>query len=236
MDIKEFTNELFGRLDVFTDENGDPWFLANAVAASLEYAVPRDAISRYVLKEDRKALKYKACRKNYDNLMYLWNKPNDFSDKILISESGLYDLMIHSRTGKAREFQHWITHTVLPSIRKNGGYIKGQEDLPPEEYQRLVFLITSLQDKVEGQNLKIAFLQKRRHELIASGKKLSLKMRKLKKEEKELNDLAEMYEREIASIQRDLEKYYPRSSGYKPAVTETTVVGPDGFVLSRKVG
>lgn len=47
----------------------------------------------------------------------------------LISESGLYKLIMRSDKPQAKEFQDWVTREVLPSIRKNGGYIMGQETL-----------------------------------------------------------------------------------------------------------
>ena len=47
----------------------------------------------------------------------------------IVSESGLYMLIMSSRKKKAADFQRWVTNEVLPSIRKNGGYISGQENL-----------------------------------------------------------------------------------------------------------
>ncbi len=52
----------------------------------------------------------------------LW-KGNDFSNKTLINESGLYSLILSSKLPQAREFKHWVTSVVLPQIRRTGGYI-----------------------------------------------------------------------------------------------------------------
>jgi anti-repressor protein len=51
----------------------------------------------------------------------------------MINESGLYSLVIGSKMPKAKDFKHWITSEVLPSIRKNGGYISGQENMSDTE-------------------------------------------------------------------------------------------------------
>ncbi len=50
-------------------------------------------------------------------------------DKTFINESGLYCLIFGSKLPSAEEFKLWVTSTVLPSIRRNGGYIEGQEKL-----------------------------------------------------------------------------------------------------------
>lgn len=60
----------------------------------------------------------------------LWGE-NDFMDKIVISEAGLFQMIFVSRTEAAATFRDWVYEEVLPSIRKNDGYIAGQEDLDP---------------------------------------------------------------------------------------------------------
>ena len=52
---------------------------------------------------------------------------------VSINESGLYSLILSSKLPQAKEFKKWITTEVLPSIRKNGGYIKNQEKMSNEE-------------------------------------------------------------------------------------------------------
>lgn len=51
----------------------------------------------------------------------------------IINESGLYALVFGSRLKIAKEFKHWVTSEVLPSIRKNGAYIRNQENMTPAE-------------------------------------------------------------------------------------------------------
>ena len=67
----------------------------------------------------RKSLKYKASVKMAGSL---WTNPNDFSSKIVISESGVYSLVFGSNLPSARQFERWVTKEVLPSIRKTGSY------------------------------------------------------------------------------------------------------------------
>lgn len=51
----------------------------------------------------------------------------------IINESGLYSLILSSKLPSAKEFKHWVTSEVLPSIRKNGAYIRNQENMTPEQ-------------------------------------------------------------------------------------------------------
>ncbi|CAH1665546.1 MULTISPECIES: Bro-N domain-containing protein [unclassified Chelatococcus] len=70
----------------------------------------------------------------------------------IISESGLYKLIMRSDKPQARSFQDWVTRTVLPAIRKDGAYIKGEEKVASGELSDDEFVlraITLLQTKVE---------------------------------------------------------------------------------------
>ena len=116
-----FRHPKFGNLRVLTDEKGDPWFVGAVVAEALGYRNERDALSTHVAAEDRKVLKYKACRETRQ-ASEIW-KGQDFSDKKLINESGLYSLIMGSKLPQAQAFKHWVTSEVLPQIRRTGGYI-----------------------------------------------------------------------------------------------------------------
>lgn len=145
-----FFNDLFGTLHVLTDESGEIWFIGREVTEKLGYvdsSTQGHAIKKFVREEDRKALKYKAL--SAANKAILWLNPNDFSDKWIINECGFYDLLMHSEAKLASDFQHWVTHDVLPSIRKNGGYILGQEDLEEEQQEVLMKKIRDLKAEVE---------------------------------------------------------------------------------------
>nr|DAG02676.1 MAG TPA: repressor domain protein [Myoviridae sp. ctCpP1] len=100
-------------LRTLTDENGDPWFVAKDVCDILEISNNRDAISQ--LDNDEK------------NTVVIPDGIPGNPNKTIISEPGLYKLIMRSRKPEAREFQRWITHEVLPTIRKTGGYIPATE-------------------------------------------------------------------------------------------------------------
>ena len=62
-----------------------------------------------------------------NNLQNLWSG-KDFSDKVLVNEAGFYALVLGSELPQARQFQHWVTHEVLPQIRRTGGFIPVRDE------------------------------------------------------------------------------------------------------------
>lgn len=87
---------------------GDPWFVAADVCECLEIANNRDAMSR--LDDDEKGV-------------VLTDTPGGKQELVAINESGLYVLVLGSRKKEAKPFKRWITHDVIPSIRKYHAYI-----------------------------------------------------------------------------------------------------------------
>lgn len=128
-ELQIFENEEFGKVRV-VEINNEPWFLGIDIAGALQYSDKNKAVSMHVSEEDKKVLFYKAHDKSSEAL---WNKTNDFSDKVVINESGLYSMIFSSQLPSAKKFKQWVTSEVLPSIRKNGGYIANQENLTPEQ-------------------------------------------------------------------------------------------------------
>lgn len=59
----------------------------------------------------------------------------------IINESGLYNVILRSDKPEAKPFRKWVTSDVLPSIRKNGGYITGQEQLSPQELMAKALMV-----------------------------------------------------------------------------------------------
>lgn len=116
--------------DVRTMEiNGEPWFVGKDVAAVLEYSNPRKALADHVDQEDKGVTK---C----DTL-------GGVQELTIINESGLYSLILSSKLPTAKQFKRWVTSEVLPSIRKNGGYIAGQEQLTPSELMAKALLVAN---------------------------------------------------------------------------------------------
>lgn len=107
-DIQQFNfkgNQFRG----LTDEQGDPWFFG------------KDACG--ILNIDTNHLRDALDEDEITNLRNpeVWNQPG--RAPLIISEPGLYKLIMRSRKPEAKEFQRWVTHEVLPQIRKTGGYI-----------------------------------------------------------------------------------------------------------------
>jgi len=97
--------------------SNEPYFVGKDVAEILGYSRPQKAVRDLVDQDDQKTLAYKACPN-----LGLWSN-NDFSDKTIINESGMYSLIMNSQMPNAKQFKHWVTGEVLPSIRKHGAYM-----------------------------------------------------------------------------------------------------------------
>lgn len=102
-----FENPDFGAVrSILID--GDPWFVAADVCKALEIEKTNRALSR--LDDDEKGA-------------HSVSTPGGRQRMSIISESGLYSLILGSRKPEARAFKRWITHEVIPSIRKHGAYM-----------------------------------------------------------------------------------------------------------------
>lgn len=125
--LESFSNSQFGNIRTMTID-GDPWFVGKDVAEVLGYVNPRDALSNHVESDDKNTVAI------HDGIR---GNPNT----TLINESGLYSLIFSSRLPTAKQFKHWVTSEVLPSIRKTGGY---QNPNFSDEYSpQLQFLINT---------------------------------------------------------------------------------------------
>ena len=70
-----------------------------------------------------------------------------------INESGLYSLVLSSKLPTAKKFKRWVTSEVLPSIRKNGGYIAGQENMSDDELMAKALMVA--QNKIAERDKQI---------------------------------------------------------------------------------
>lgn len=100
-----------------TDEHGQPWWIARDVCLILGLDNTAQAVAN--LDDDEKS-----------NISSSDVGQSGGRDPLIISESGLYALILRSRKPEAREFKRWVTHEVLPAIRKTGGYQVGGRALP----------------------------------------------------------------------------------------------------------
>lgn len=97
-------------LRTLTDENGDPWFVGKDVATILGYTNPRKALIDHIDDEDK------------TDGVTIRDSIGREQNPTVINESGLYSLVLGSKLPTAKRFKRWVTHEVLPSIRKHGIY------------------------------------------------------------------------------------------------------------------
>ena len=105
--VEIFKNPEFGEVRTLM-VNNEPWFVGKDVAAALGYTNTRKAIADHVDEEDKGVTK---C----DTL-------GGEQELTIINESGLYSLVLSSKLPTAKQFKRWVTHEVIPSIRKHGMY------------------------------------------------------------------------------------------------------------------
>ena len=123
-----FENMEFGKLTVM-EKDGEFFFIGKEVAEKLGYSNTRDALVRHVDIDDKADVVFHDGRQR--------------RSMVSINESGLYSLILSSKLPQAKDFKRWITTEVLPSIRKNGGYLKNQEKMSNEEILANVVLLAN---------------------------------------------------------------------------------------------
>lgn len=116
MNLQIFNNEEFGKIRT-VKKNDVVYFAGSDVAKALGYAIPHKAVQTH-------------CKG-----VLKWNIPTDSGnqDVLFITEGDVYRLIMKSKLPSAERFESWVMDEVLPSIRKNGGYIAGQETMTDDE-------------------------------------------------------------------------------------------------------
>ena len=134
--IKIFENPEFGSIRT-VEINNEPWFVGKDICDILGYQNGSRDINRHVDEEDRQ---------NYQNGTFESNR-----GLTIINESGVYALILSSKLPQAKEFKRWVTHEVLPSIRKHGAYLTDnalEEALTSPDF--LIKLATQLKEEKEA--------------------------------------------------------------------------------------
>ena len=139
--LKVFANPTFGSIRTLSID-GEPWFVASDVCKALGIANNRDAVAR--LDEDEKGVALTDTLGGVQNLT-------------TVNEPGLYALVLSSRKPEAKAFKRWITHEVIPSIRKHGGYVAGQEHMSDEELMAKALMVA--QKTIADRDARISALQ-----------------------------------------------------------------------------
>ena len=131
-DIKIFTNEQFGQLRII-DQEGEPWFVATDVCKILDLSNPTVAVER--LDEDERS-KFNLGRQGFGTA---------------VNESGLYSLVLGSRKPEAKQFKRWITHEVIPTIRKHGMYATAETlDKMLRDPESMIKILQTLKEEREA--------------------------------------------------------------------------------------
>lgn len=127
-------------LRTLTDENGDPWFVLKDCMNILSLGNPTETV------------------KMFDDDEFSTTEVIDSIGRrqqaYIISESGFYRIVMKSRKPEAKEFQRWVTHEVLPTIRKTGGYIPTSESDSDEAIMAKALLIAQKTIERNAQQLR----------------------------------------------------------------------------------
>ena len=145
--IQIFQNQEFGAIRILSNEQGEPMFCAKDVCESLGYSNGRDAVRKHVDGEDKTTVAICDTGSNYK------------SQATFINESGLYALILSSKLESAKRFKHWVTSEVLPSIRKQGGYMVVRPDESDEVIMARALQI--MQATLQRRDEQIAMLKPR---------------------------------------------------------------------------
>lgn len=135
--VQVFNNEQFGDVRVIM-QGEQPWFVGKDVASVLGYTNTRKALLDHVDNEDKNTVTIRDGNKGNPN-------------QVIINESGLYSLIMSSKLPSAKQFKHWVTSDILPTIRQHGAY------LTPEKVEEVLMnpdtiikLATQLKTEREG--------------------------------------------------------------------------------------
>ena len=136
-------------LRTLTDEAGEPWFVLKDCMSILDLGNPTETVKMFDEDEFSTAEVIDSIGRR--------------QQAYIISEPGLYRLVMRSRKPEAKEFQRWVTHEVLPSIRRTGGYIPTTD--ADDDMTILAKAVMIGQRTMEAQKRKIAEQQTRIVEL-----------------------------------------------------------------------
>ena len=132
-----FQNQEFGAIRTMSDERGETMFCAKDVCDALGYGNSREALRKHVEAEDV------TKRDTLSN--------GGIQLTAFINESGLCSLILSSKLPTARRFKHWVTSEVLPSIRREGGYLVARPDETDEQVlaRGILVMQTTLQRRAD---------------------------------------------------------------------------------------
>jgi len=141
-ELQIFKSPEFGQVRTI-QLNNEAYFVGADIATALGYADAFGALKKHVMDEDKQVCQIDSAGQR--------------RNMTVINESGLYALIFGSKLESAKRFKHWVTSEVLPSIRKTGGYIAGQESMSDAELMAKALLVA--QKQIEERNAQIQQMQ-----------------------------------------------------------------------------
>lgn len=158
-EMQVFENKMFGQLRT-VEQNGQTWFVAADVCRALEITNSGNAISRLDADE-------KMTVRSTDSHS---GQRGGAQMMTLVNEPGLYTLVLGSRKPEAKAFKRWVTHDVLPALRKHGMYVQKELMRSKEELEEAIARYVEENSKLSEENDKLsadnAYLEKRNDELF----------------------------------------------------------------------
>ena len=130
-EIQVFQNDRFGTIRALSVD-GEPWFVAKDVAKTLGYRMASDMTRR--LDDDEKGTRSVRT-------------PGGEQELSVITEAGLYSAILGSKIPGARDFKRWVTHEVLPAIRRTGGYMVARDETPEQTMARALLIARDTMDR-----------------------------------------------------------------------------------------
>lgn len=146
-EIQTFNNPEFGTVRAVRGDDGEPMFVAKDVCAVLELKNPRSTLA--LLDEDEKGV-------------HIVDTPGGEQQMTIVTEPGFYKLVMRSCKPEAKAFQRWVTHEVLPALRRDGGYMVARDETPEQTMARAVLLA---QQTIDRQKSRIAGLEAENEEM-----------------------------------------------------------------------
>lgn len=140
--MQVFENADFGRIRV-ESVDGEPWFVAKDVCDAL--GIRSDTVRKIVDHDD-------VTESNPNTIGVVGGR-----NPLLVSEPGFYKLVLRSRKPEAKAFQRWVTHEVLPAIRRTGGYVAARADETPDEIMARALMVAK--ETMERQKARLAALE-----------------------------------------------------------------------------
>lgn len=130
-----------------TDENEETWFAGIDICNILEYQNAVDVIKKNLDEDEKK-------------LTYLTDRSGQSRKTWIVNEFGLYSLILSSTKPEAKTFKRWVTHEVLPAIRKAGKFTTEQQKEHEVSLQAIANSIQALRDEKDDYQRKVNELRK----------------------------------------------------------------------------